>query len=101
MKVSGGQWPDKRQWTQSGRQEVPSDHQKVLLCIAGAGVLAQVAQRGCGLSSLEVSRSHLDMVTNTLLWVSLLEQRLDQMDTEVPSNLNHPLILLITSGLRE
>lgn len=55
MKVSGGQWPDKRQWTQSGRQEVPSDHQKVLLCIAGAGVLAQVAQRGCGLSSLEVS----------------------------------------------
>jgi len=32
---------------------------------------------------------------------ALGEQRLDQMDTEVPSNLNHPLILLITSGLRE
>lgn len=39
--------------------------------------------------STEVYKSHLDVVLARLLWVSVLEQRLDQMDPEVPSNLGH------------
>lgn len=34
-------------------------------------------------SSLEMSKSHLDVVLGTMLWVALLEQGLDQMDPEV------------------
>ena len=32
-----------------------------------------VAQRGCGMFSFEISRSHLDVGLGTMLWVSLLE----------------------------
>jgi len=41
-------------------------------------VLAQVAQRGSGVS-LGILRSHLDVVLVSLLWVCLLEQALDRM----------------------
>ena len=37
---------------------------------------------------MEISKSHLDMVLGTLLWVSLPEQGVGQGDPEVISNLN-------------
>lgn len=42
---------------------------------------------------MEISKSYLDMVLGTLLKVFLLEQGLDCMDLEVPSNFNHTVIL--------
>lgn len=51
--------------------------------------LAQIAQR---ISSLETFISHLDVVLGKRLWVSLLKQGLDQMDSEVPSNLYRSVI---------
>ena len=44
--------------------------------------------RGCGISSLDIFT--LDVV---LLWVSLLEQGLGQMHTDVPANLTQPVFL--------
>ena len=58
----------------TGAQQVPSDHQEALCYCTGDGALAQVAQRGYEVSSLEISKSYLDMVLDTLLWISLLEQ---------------------------
>lgn len=52
-----------------------------------------VAQRGCGVSSFEISRSHLDVGLGTMLWVSLLDQGLGQMDPEGPASLSHAVIL--------
>lgn len=49
--------------------------------------------RGYGFFSLEIFRSFLVMSQDTLIWVFLLEQWLDQMDPEVPSNMNHSVIL--------
>ena len=45
--------------------------------------------RGCGVSSLELSRSHLAVGLGTLLWVVLLEQ----VGPELPASLNHPVSL--------
>ena len=59
---------------------------------AGDRALAQVAQRCCGVFSQEIFKISLDVVLGTLLWVSLLEQRLDQVDPEIPSNLNLSMI---------
>lgn len=53
--------------------------------------LAQVP-RGWRISSLEMFSSLPDMGLGTLLWVSLPEQRLGQMDPEVSSNLNHSVL---------
>jgi len=36
--------------------------------------MKRVVQRDCGVSSLEIFKSLLDMVLGNLLWVSLLEQ---------------------------
>ena len=44
-------------------------------------------------SSLEISKSQLDIGLGTLLWVSLLEWGLDLMDPEVPSHLDQSVIL--------
>lgn len=38
-----------------------------------------------------------DVVLGTLLWVSLLEQGLEEMDTEVPSSFSHLVILKYTN----
>ena len=43
--------------------------------------------------SLEISKSCLDAVLGTLLWVSLLEQRLGWMDPQLHTNLSHSVIL--------
>ena len=48
--------------------------------------------RGSGVS-LGICQSHLDKALGTLLWVSLLEQGLEQMDPEVHFNPNHFVIL--------
>lgn len=42
--------------------------------------------------SLEIQRSHMDMVLSTLLWVSLLEQ----MDPEVPASLKTDVLSCTT-----
>ena len=47
--------------------------------------------RGCGVSSLEVSRSHLAVGLGTLLWVAL-------GDLEGPACLSHAGILYIIQG---
>ena len=49
--------------------------------------------RGCGVSSLEIFHSHVDVDLGILLWVFPLEQEVVQRDPDVPSNLNHSLIL--------
>ena len=45
----------------------------VLLYCLGGGLLAQAAQWGCGVSSTEISKNHLDGVMSNILWVFLLE----------------------------
>jgi len=45
------------------------DIRKKILHTEGGEALAQVTQRGCGVSSLEIFRSCLDVVLHTLLWV--------------------------------
>lgn len=52
-----------------------------------------VAQRGCGMFSFEISRSHLDVGLGTMLWVSLLEWRLGQMDPGDAASLSHDVVL--------
>ena len=49
--------------------------------------------RGCGVSSLGISSSCLDVALGTLLWVALLEQGLEQAGPEVPVNLSQPVTL--------
>lgn len=76
-------------------QDVPSKSQEALLYCVSDGVLAQAAQRS-GVSSLEMFRSCLDVVPVTLIYVSLFEQELDQVDPDVPSNLGRFVIILST-----
>jgi len=45
--------------------------------------------RGCGVSSLGISSSRLDVALGTLLWVALLEQGLEQAGPEVHVNVSH------------
>ena len=66
--LRGALWQDKGQWVKIGTQKVPSEHQATILCCAGDGTLAQIAQRICGFSSLKISKSHLDMGLSILLW---------------------------------
>ena len=47
----------------------------------------------CEVSFLEIFQSCWSRVLGTLLLLSLLEQGLEQADPEVPSHLNHSLIL--------
>lgn len=55
--------------------------------------MEKIAQKICGVPSLEIFKIHLGMILGTLLRVSLLEQVLDKMDLGVPSNLSHFVIL--------
>lgn len=69
----------------------PSFHLNIRMHFFNCGddwTLAQVVQRSCAVSSSDICRSHLDMGLSTLL-----EQRWDQMDPEVPSSLTHAAIL--------
>lgn len=49
--------------------------------------------RSCGVSSLEIFKSLLDMVLGILLWVFLPEHELDQRSPEMPSNFNYSVVL--------
>lgn len=71
------------------KQVVPPGHQEVILYSMSDGALAQVAQRCCEVSSLEIFKRCLAVVLGTLLRVALLEQGLDQRDPEVPANLHN------------
>lgn len=57
------------------------------------GALPQAAQRLCGVSTLEIFKTYLDMVLSNLFWVTLLEQGWDQMGPEAPSHLSYPVIV--------
>lgn len=72
------------------REDVLLEHQAVLCC-AGDGELARVVQRGSRASSLEILRSCLERGLSNLLWMSLTEQGLEQMDLEVLPHLNQSL----------
>lgn len=50
----------------------------------GDGALAQIAQGGYGDLYLEVFKSSLNVILGTMLWMSLLEQGLDKMDSDGP-----------------
>lgn len=52
----------KRQWAKSGTQEVLSEHQEMLLDCVSTGT-------GCGVSSLEIFKTLLDMGLDSLLQV--------------------------------
>jgi len=47
--------------------------------------------------SLKMFESCLVTVLGTLLWLFLLEQKLDQVDSEVPCSLTHSVVLLHTA----
>lgn len=83
---SGSQWQDKRQWEQTGTQEVSCERLAVLNC-AGDQAWAHGAQTDRGVSSLEMLKVSLDMVMGTLLRVSLVEQELDLRASSGPSQL--------------
>ena len=55
----------------------------------GEGALAQTARRGCGVFSLEISKSRLDVALGNLFWVSLLGQGWHQG----PSSLSPSVIM--------
>lgn len=67
----------KGQQLQIGNQEVAYKHKEKLIYFE-VTALAQAAHRGCGFSSLEMSKSHPDLALSTLLWMALLEKRLGQ-----------------------
>jgi len=48
---------------------------------------------GCGISSLGMAKSCLDVGLGPLLWVSLLERGLGQRDAEDPAHLNPSVVL--------
>lgn len=48
-----------------------------LSLVVQVGYTGPMLRRGCGVSSVEIFQSQVNMVLDTLLWVSLLEQGLD------------------------
>lgn len=78
---------DKRQWT---KWKSPFQHfkfKKTLFYYDGCWILVQVAWRGCGEDILEDIQSPTRHNPGPLLWVSLLEQGWDLMDTEGSTSL--------------
>lgn len=57
------------------------------------------AKRGSGVSSLEVVKSHQDMLLGTLLWVARFEHRLDLTDAKVLSSLNRSVAVDLNIAL--
>ena len=71
---------------------VPSARQAALLCCVVPEPWHRLP-RGCGVFSLGISQSRLDMALGTLLWVSLLGQGLEQRDPEGPASLSCAAVL--------
>jgi len=78
---------------QTATQEVLPEHEQKLLGWAGAGALAQAAQRGAGGSSLGISSSRLDVGLGALLGVALLEQGWHHRDPQLPHTSRHSVSL--------
>lgn len=74
-------------------REVPSEHWEAVLYCASDRALAQASQIGCGVSALETFKNELDFVLCALLWVTLCEQGMEQMDPESPPKLSHAVVL--------
>jgi len=68
----------------------PSEHQEHS-CAVQVTEQQHGLPRGCGVSSLGISSSCLDVALGTLLWVALLEQGLGLRDPEGPVSLIHPM----------
>ena len=64
-------------------EEFLSEHQE------GWHIRWHSLSRDYEVSSLVLFKCHLNMAFYPLLWVSMLEQGLSQMDPEVPANLNY------------
>lgn len=82
------QWQNNRHWTQTG--SFPQGFFLAIreaLCYWGGWQHWHRLPRGCGVSSLKIIRSYVDVVLGRMLWVSLFEQGWGQMDPEAPSNL--------------
>lgn len=67
----GLQCQDDSWWAQTGTKEVLFEHQEAPLCCMGDWALAQAAQRGSGVSFLEILKNHLGVVLGILLSVTL------------------------------
>ena len=88
MKTEPGscQWcPEQEAVGTNWSTEVPSDHQAALLYSSGNKALAQAAQGHCGVFSMEISNSLLDMALGDPALGVPDEQQLEQMDPEVSS----------------
>lgn len=60
------------------------EHQEALLYHMDDRALARVAQRRCGVSSLEIFNSHLDVVLGERLQETVLEKELDEKTSRGP-----------------
>lgn len=61
----------KRHWVQAGTEKVTSEHQEALLYHVDNWALAQVAHTGCGVSSLDTFKTHLDLTC--FVWPCLIQ----------------------------
>lgn len=79
----------------TGAREAPPEHQEHFFAVQVTACKYRLP-RGSKISFLEISKSLLDMALGPLLWVTLLEQRLGQMDPEVSASLGHVVILSLS-----
>lgn len=73
-------------------EEVPSEHQEHF-CTVRVSKHWHRLPRGCGISSLETFSNHLGVGLDPLLWVSLLQQGLGQINPEIPATCSHSVTL--------
>lgn len=74
----------KRQWAQTGKQEVPSEHKEELYCEHWHKLPREMMKTlPLGLS-LDGFKSYLDVVLGNLLWVSAWAEELNQVTYRGP-----------------
>ena len=88
--LSGAQWQDRRWWARTETQEVMSEQQETLFYCEGDWTLAQVPQRHCGVF-LQDTQKASGHGPGQLALVG--PAKAGEWPLEVPSNLNHSLIL--------
>lgn len=97
--LSGDQCQVRRWWAQMRVQKVPSKLHEIFLHCEHDMTLAQAVRRGCGVSSLVISESCLDVGLHILLRVVLLGHGLAQKDLEVSAKFNHSVILSLIDSV--